>query len=126
VCLDAVLQKTTHREVPVVLYRLTNYAILSLSRRVAGMYRAALRRNDLQATSGIVKHPVGQAAHLWMAAIASVLAQSVSKSDYLTQSLEECTTQVTAAGSAAGRVIAQEKQFASLTKGADEGVRSGG
>ena len=124
--LDAVLQKTTHRDVRVVLYRLINYAILSLSRRVAGIYRAALRRNDLQAASGTVKHPVGQTAHLWMSAIASVLAQSVSKSDYLSQSLEERTTQMTAAGSAAGRVIAQEKQFASLTIGADEGERSGG
>ncbi len=124
--LDAVLQKTTHREVPVVLYRLINYAVLSLSRRVAGVCRAALHKNDLKATSGAVEHPVGQAAHLWVAAIASVLAQSVRQSDSLSQSLEERTTQVNAAGSAAGRVIAQEKQCASLTKGAGHGVRSGG
>ncbi len=62
--LDIVLQKATHREVPVVLYRLINYAVLSLSRRVAGVCRVALRKNDLKATSGAVEYPVGQAAHL--------------------------------------------------------------
>jgi hypothetical protein len=48
-----------------------------------GVSRIGFEWNDLRAASGAVEHPVRQAAHLGMAALAGVLTHSVGQGGYL-------------------------------------------
>jgi len=49
-----------------------------------------------------VEHPIGQAAHLGMSALAGVLAQCVRQRDYLLKSQQHRSTQYAPTRAAAG------------------------
>jgi len=55
-----------------------------------------------------VEDPVGETAHLWVATLASVLAQSVGKGDYLLEGPQEGIPNGAGARVAASRAILVE------------------
>jgi len=68
-----------------------------------------------------VEHPVGQAAHLGVTALASVCTYGAWQGAYLTETLQEHSTKVAAVG-AEGRVAAVGIKLVYLTQMADKGV----
>jgi hypothetical protein len=81
--------------------------------------------DDLRAASGAVEHPVRQAAHLRVPALACVLTQSVRQGGYPLEgpqygTLDGPAAKVTMDLNAVGRA-----QFTRFAEGTDRGVRSG-
>jgi hypothetical protein len=67
-----------------------------------------------------VKRPVGQAAHLGMAALlAGVLSQGVRQGYYLTKGSQHRPAHGAGAGGTPGRVLTRRLEFARLAKGTD-------
>jgi hypothetical protein len=73
-----------------------------------------------------MENPVGQAAHLGVAAFARVLTQSVGQSGYLLEGPKDCGLDGTAAKATTGLGTVGRKQFPRLAEGTDHVVRSGG
>ncbi len=90
------------------------------------MSRAGLEGGDLRAASGAVEHPVGQVAHLGVAALAGVLAQSVRQGDYLLEGSQGGNVNSANARAAADRDTPGETQLTRFAERADYGVGAGG
>jgi len=89
------------------------------------MSRAGFEGYDLCAAGGAVVDPVGETAHLWVATLASVLAQSVGEGDYLLEGPQEGIPNDAGARVAASRAILVETQLALFAEGADHKVGFG-
>jgi hypothetical protein len=66
-----------------------------------------------------VKDPVGETAHLWVATLASVLAQSVREAGYLFESLYNSALNDANTRVAASRTVPVETQLGPFAQGAD-------
>ena len=72
-----------------------------------------------------MKDPVGETAHLWVATLASVLAQSVREAGYLFETLYNSALNDENTRVAASRTVPVEAQLGPFTQGADHKVESG-
>ncbi len=90
------------------------------------MSRADLEGGDLRAASGAVEHPVGQAAHLGVAALAGVPAQSIWQGDYLLEGPQGGNVNGADARAAADRDAPGETQLTRFAERADYGIGAGG
>jgi hypothetical protein len=87
--------------------------------------RASFEGYDLCAAGGTVKDPVGETAHLWVATLASVLAQSVREAGYLFETLYNSALNDENTRVAASRTVPVEAQLGPFAQGADHKVGSG-
>ena len=81
--------------------------------------------DDLRAASGTVEHPVRQAAHLGMAALAGVLTHSVRQGGYPLEGPQYGTLDGPAAKVARDLNAVGRARFTRSAEGTDRGVRSG-
>jgi hypothetical protein len=72
-----------------------------------------------------VEHPIRQAAHLGVSALAGVLARGVWQRDYLLQGQQHRGTQYAATRAAAGTFAAEGLQLTHLANRADKVIGSG-
>jgi hypothetical protein len=72
-----------------------------------------------------VEHPIRQAAHLGVGALASVLARGAWQRDYLLQGQQHRSTQYALTRAAAGTLATEGVQLTHLTDRADKVIRSG-
>jgi hypothetical protein len=94
--------------------------------KILGMSRAGFEGKDLRATSGTVEHAIGQAAHLGVAALAGVLAQSLRQGGYLLEGPQGGNVNGADARVAADRDTPGETQLTRFAERADYGVGAGG
>jgi hypothetical protein len=72
-----------------------------------------------------MEYPVGEAAHLGVAALAGVASKGVRQGDNLSQRFHDATARRVATHRALDPIVAAGSQLANFADGADDGVRSG-